>query len=187
MLISIVRHGKTPWNALKKIQGQADPPLNEEGIVQAQKLGSEIKNLISSYQCIFSSNRRRAQMTAELIRGNSGKNILSNKLLDSRNVGTFSGMTLEEIEEQYPEEYTKWINGDPDFCPPGGESTQSLTQRCKDFIHILQITYPKDAKILVVTHRENLAILAYLITGKRIEDALRRVKNCTLYNYELRK
>lgn len=37
MKICIVRHGKTEWNKLKKMQGVADIPLNEEGIKRAYK------------------------------------------------------------------------------------------------------------------------------------------------------
>ena len=37
MKIYIVRHGKTEWNKLKKMQGVADIPLNEEGIERAYK------------------------------------------------------------------------------------------------------------------------------------------------------
>ncbi|MBN2157581.1 MAG: histidine phosphatase family protein [Candidatus Lokiarchaeota archaeon] len=186
MYISIVRHGTTTWNSLKKIQGQADPPLNEEGIEQAKRLGEQLKNTSESYDIIFSSYRKRAKMTAELICGDQNKTILYNKLLNSRNVGIFSGMTLDEIKEKFPEDYEKWIRGDPDFCPPGGESTEKLAKRCEDFITFIKETYPKDSKLLVVTHRENLALLAYYITGERIIDALRRVKNCTLYMYELK-
>ena len=37
MNLYIVRHGQTEWNKLKKIQGVADIPLNDEGIKQAYK------------------------------------------------------------------------------------------------------------------------------------------------------
>ena len=37
MKIYIVRHGKTEWNKLKKMQGVVDIPLNEEGIERAYK------------------------------------------------------------------------------------------------------------------------------------------------------
>ena len=30
-MLYIMRHGKTEWNALHKIQGRTDIPLNEEG------------------------------------------------------------------------------------------------------------------------------------------------------------
>ncbi len=187
MLVSIVRHGTTSWNTLKKIQGQADPPLNEEGIAQAKKLGIEIKDEISSFRAIFSSSKKRAKMTAELIVGENNKTILLDSMLNSRDVGIFSGMTLEEIEQHYPKLYEQWIEANPEFCPPQGESTNSLIKRCQNFIQFLKNTFPDDSKILIVTHRENLGILAYLISGKRIEDALRRIENCRLYNFELKK
>ena len=115
MIIAIVRHGTTTWNDLGKIQGQADPPLNVEGINLAKELGKAMKDELVSYKAIFSSYRKRAKMTAELIRGKSKKTIFYENLLNSRNLGLFSGMTLDEVKEKYPEDYLKWINWDPKF------------------------------------------------------------------------
>ena len=36
-MLYIMRHGKTEWNALHKIQGRTDIPLNEEGRLMAEK------------------------------------------------------------------------------------------------------------------------------------------------------
>ena len=43
MLIYIVRHGLTEWNKLKKLQGIADVPLAEEGILLAEKTGEALR------------------------------------------------------------------------------------------------------------------------------------------------
>ena len=185
MLISIVRHGTTTWNDLGKIQGQADPPLNAEGIELAKELGKRMKDELVSYKAIFSSYRKRAKMTAELIRGNSKRTIFYDNLLNSRNLGLFSGMTLDEVREKYPDEYFKWTSWDPKFCPPEGESTRELKKRCKEFLSFLKKTFPEDARILIITHRENLALLANQITGKWIRDPLRTIKNCEVYRYKL--
>ena len=185
MIIAIVRHGTTMWNELNKIQGQADPPLNAEGIALAKELGKKMKDELISYKAIFSSYRKRAKMTAELIRGNSKRSIFYDDLLNSRNLVIFSGMTLDEVKEKFLRDYLKWINWDPKFCPPEGESTRDLINRCKKFIEYLKNTFPKDSRILIITHRENLALLGHQITGKWINDPLRTIKNCVVYRYKL--
>ncbi len=180
-----MRHGTTTWNELNKIQGQADPPLNAEGIALAKELGKNMRDELVSYKAIFSSYRKRAKMTAELIRGNSKRTIFYDVLLNSRHLGVFSGMTLDEVKDNYPKEYLQWIDWDPKFCPPEGESTKDLINRCKKFIIYLKETFPNDSRILIITHRENLALLANQITGKWINDPLRTIKNCVVYRYKL--
>lgn len=43
-MLYIMRHGKTDWNALHKLQGRTDIPLNEEGRLMALKAHEEYKS-----------------------------------------------------------------------------------------------------------------------------------------------
>lgn len=48
-MLYIMRHGKTEWNELHKLQGRTDIPLNEEGRQMAKLPGKNIKILILMY------------------------------------------------------------------------------------------------------------------------------------------
>ena len=64
MKIYILRHGQTSWNTLRKLQGQTDIPLNENGILLARKTGAGLRNV--PFDRVYSSPLRRSLETARL-------------------------------------------------------------------------------------------------------------------------
>ena len=58
MKIYLVRHGQTDWNYQKKIQGQQDVDINEQGIRQAEKL-AEIFLTMNMRHWMIRKNWRR--------------------------------------------------------------------------------------------------------------------------------
>ena len=47
MTVYFLRHGQTAWNAEKRLQGQTNIPLNDEGRRQAREAGVSI----AAYSC----------------------------------------------------------------------------------------------------------------------------------------
>ena len=64
-MLYIMRHGKTDWNALHKLQGRTDIPLNDEGRLMASKAHEEYKSL--NIDVCYCSPLIRAVETAQIV------------------------------------------------------------------------------------------------------------------------
>src|SRR5438093_12451117 len=63
--IYLARHGETEWNALGKMQGQTDIPLNAKGRKQALLLRDTLKGM--KIDAVYSSTLSRSRDTAMAI------------------------------------------------------------------------------------------------------------------------
>jgi len=184
MLLTLIRHGETIWNALKKVQGQIDIALNDEGIAQAIELAKSLDQTIEEYSAIYCSALQRAIKTAEIVHGKHQKiPIIQDARLNSRNLGDYAGRTIEDIKAEDPENFQKWRSGDPTFRPPKGESTEEMIIRTHQFLDHLKTSYSPNAKIFIVSHRENIGgFFRILNVAQSGIDPLNAIKNCTPYD-----
>ena len=106
MKIYFVRHGKTEWNKLKKMQGSADIPLNEEGIEQAYKTKELISNI--EFDCAICSPLTRTRQTLDIILDDKKIPVIYDERIVERNYGEFEG-TTKNVDFDYNEfwNYTK--------------------------------------------------------------------------------
>jgi broad specificity phosphatase PhoE len=118
----LVRHGESEWNAVRRLQGQADIGLSAKGEAQALALAPTIAQLAPDR--IVSSDLRRAQQTTELLGFADAELVPS---LREVNVGDWTGMAIADIIAQDPEGYRGWRAGT--FAPPGGEIWQDFADR----------------------------------------------------------
>ena len=95
----LIRHGQSEWNALRRWQGQADPPLSELGRQQAAAAAARIDPV----DVVAASTLQRSRVSAEIIAEIMGCDppIPMPELIE-RDVREFSGLTREQIEEQFP-------------------------------------------------------------------------------------
>ena len=56
--ILLIRHGETAWNAVRRLQGHIDIPLNEEGLRQADALAQALAN--EPLNAVIASDLQRA-------------------------------------------------------------------------------------------------------------------------------
>jgi broad specificity phosphatase PhoE len=141
----LVRHGESTWNALSRWQGQADPPLSPFGELQAEDAGARLAEL-ATITAVWASDLVRARQTAELIAGHLGiTRVEEEPRLRERDVGSWSGLTRDEIEERWPG-YLASRRSPPDF-----EGDDELLARTRaGLAAAVDANDPGD--VLVVTH-----------------------------------
>ena len=98
MLIYLVRHGQTDWNAVRRIQGRENIPLNEKGRQQAVKLAESFKDIM--LDGIVSSPLDRAVETASVIASEKGLTVDIDKDLIERDYGDWSGHVIRQEDKK---------------------------------------------------------------------------------------
>src|SRR2546429_5573492 len=110
----LVRHGESTWNAVSRWQGQADPPLSRFGERQAEDAAARLAE-ITTITAVWASNLIRARRTGDLIAKHLGiAQVREEPRLRERDVGAWSGLTRDEIEERWPG-YLAARRSPPDF------------------------------------------------------------------------
>ncbi|MGR6431790.1 histidine phosphatase family protein [Rhizobium sp. PAMB 3174] len=137
MIIYVVRHGQTDWNAELRMQGQKDIPLNDRGRAQARGNGRALKTILGDETDMFdfvSSPLGRTRETMELLRTEMGLDpsaYRTDERLVEVSFGDWEGSTLAELEVRVPERLAARADNKWDFIPPGdhAESYEILSWR----------------------------------------------------------
>ena len=102
----LVRHGATPFTAEDKFSGAENVFLSDEGRDQVGRLAQRLAD--DDINAIYSSPLDRTKETAEIIaRPHSLTPILKDGLREISH-GHWEGMTRNEVEARYGDEYTAW-------------------------------------------------------------------------------
>ena len=161
--ILLARHGETDWNRERRWQGHADPPLNELGREQAHGLADALAGV--ELDAIYASDLRRAYETAEIVGARLGLPVTSDPGLREIDVGSWSGLTREQLEGR------EW----------DGETQEQHAERVLRAVRRIAERHPR-GRVLVVTHGGSL---------RRVHEAARaeerlRIANCELYRVRYR-
>jgi probable phosphoglycerate mutase len=150
-MLYIMRHGRTDWNDLRKLQGRTNIPLNEEGREQARAAAEEIRDL--HLDICFVSPLQRAAETAEIVLAGRDIPIVKDDRLQEMCFGVFEGI---ENSFQIPDCPVNQLFQDPEeYKVPveGGESLEELYARTGAFLK--EQVYPlveQGKDVLIVGH-----------------------------------
>ena len=132
MTLYLLRHGETVWNTQGRFQGQLDSPLTPNGIAQADLTGRRLAAEISSHfdrYSLWVSPLGRARQTAERITASIPLAARDEPRLMEVTIGSWDGMTLYEIDQEYPGALDGTDVFDWYFRSPDGETFDQICAR----------------------------------------------------------
>ena len=123
----LIRHGRSTWNADHRIQGYADPPLDGVGREQARRLAERLRG--EEIAMFYTSPLLRARETADIIGEALGVPVAPDERLREYDVGGITGLTWEQVMEQYPDLARRWVEAEEGVEFPDAEKGDAFRAR----------------------------------------------------------
>lgn len=150
-MLYIMRHGKTDWNAMQKLQGRTDIPLNEEGRQMAEHARTEYADI--HFDICYCSPLIRAKETAEIVLKGRNIPIITDDRLKEMSFGSYEGTANCITTPGCP---IKDLFLDPaNYKVPkdGGESFEQLFARTGEFLkEVVKPQLDEGKDVLIVGH-----------------------------------
>jgi probable phosphoglycerate mutase len=152
----LLRHGDTRLSPEHRFSGLSDEPLSADG---ARQVSAAAHRLAAGARidAIVSSPLKRAAATAAIVADELGLATATDDDLRETDFGEWEGLTIAEIQHQWPEAVVAWQR-DPGQAPPGGESFAETACRVNRACE--RILWEHRGKtVLVVSHITPIKIL----------------------------
>ena len=179
-MLYILRHGTTDWNAIKRLQGQTDIPLNEDGRELARRAAEEYWAI--HFDLCYCSPLVRARETASIILKDRNIPIIYDDRLKEMSFGIYEGL------ENYPDRDECPVNvffKNPekyDFSIEGGETLAQLFERTGELLREEIFPLVEAGKdVLIVGHGAMNSSIACQVSNIPVKDFWKLgIENCKL-------
>jgi len=186
MKLYLVRHGETDWNKTRRIQGQADIPLNEFGRSLAVKTAAGLRGI--PFAVCFCSPLGRAVETAGLIIAGRDVPVIKDERIAEMAFGEWEGKCCSKEGWELPERFQAFFNDPVNYEPAeGGEDFAAVRARVGDFLSWLSRQREYEGKnILIATHGAALAGMLNYMKKKPLAEYWGQGvhKNCAVTEVE---
>jgi alpha-ribazole phosphatase/probable phosphoglycerate mutase len=146
----LVRHGQVVGFDELRANGHTDVEITETGKIQMESLASRLR--VADIRAVYSSDLKRTVMGARII--GRYHDVKHNIMPELREIyfGDWEGMSMDEIQGEYPGEPDKRYKAIVDYRPPGKrENMRDLSKRIIPCLKgILEKQNGKD--LLIVAH-----------------------------------
>lgn len=127
MPLALIRHAPTAWNEEKRLQGQADIPLSENG--RGTAAGWRVPARFAAYRWVASPLRRTLE-TATLL----DLDCDTETAIIEMDWGAWEGHTMDELRGKYGDEVGRRTAQGIDLRPHDGESPREVRERVRKWL-----------------------------------------------------
>lgn len=156
--ITMVRHGRTSYNAAGRLQGQIDIPLDEVGRWQVEQTAEALNKLYiessrrQRKQVVIASDLGRAMATAHAFADPLNIPVHPDARVRERAFGDWEGLSLPEMKEQWPEDYKLWLEFKGGELNHGAESKEHVGRRGMEALNEWSTKSGGDTDLFVFSH-----------------------------------
>jgi broad specificity phosphatase PhoE len=157
-----VRHGATQLTAENKFSGAVGVDLSDEGRSQVAHLAERLAH--EEIAAVHCSPLSRTLETAQILARPHGLAPVQHDGLREISHGRWEGLTRQEVEERFADEYAAWEADPFTFAPVGGESGLAVLARALPAVRRIVSDHP-GRSALVVSHKATLRLLLSSLLG----------------------
>ena len=179
-MIYLLRHGLDDETF---VGGWSDVELIDEGIKQVNEVSEYLKSNNYSIDKIYTSDIKRAVMTAEIVSNYLNVDIIQTDKLRELHKGLLTKLPTHELEDKFPE-YIGRVPIDKKY--PDGESLVDLHLRVRE---VLNTEIFEEENILLITHRGVINMIYAILNEHQIDTNKKKygVTHASLHCLDLNK
>ena len=165
-VVYLLRHGQTPLNESGVLRGLADPPLDETGRRQAERLGAALGP--RGLAAVVASPLLRARQTAQPVGERAGLEVTVDQCLLDRDYGPWTGISREPVTDRWG-----WVDG-----APGVEPRSAVRDRAVPGLTGIARRHPGGTVVVVSHDAVNREVLAAFDAGLGNPDMIPQDNGC---------
>lgn len=147
--IYLIRHGQVEGHEQRRYNGQTDVNLTDLGVEQYHHLKDRLADRRIS--ACYSSDLTRCRIGAGIICEQFGIQPVHRAELRELNIGIWEGMTWQEIQSRWPDEWQARLDDLVNYRVPRGENLLDVETRVMPVMHEI-IERHRGQELLVVGH-----------------------------------
>lgn len=174
LTLLLTRHGHTTRSEPEQYLGQrVEAPLSDRGRADAERLAERLAG--AALDRIIASPLARAVETAQILA--RGRKVEPDERLMELDYGEWEGITVEDVERQFPDQQAQYVEDPSTFVFPGGESGGLVARRVGPLVEELLDWWQSadgERTVLAVGHSSLNRVLMALLLGVPLRDYRRR-------------